>query len=188
MSGHDWNPWQQDRQDAAAGRQRLVVEKHGHQVVVDHQGLAIDGERVCRTPLTGEQAVRGTADPQQSRAFQVTPAGAVVYRGRVVAELAPPPPGTANPGTVTVHGPGGPPWQPGTDLPPPQATPAPAAQVQQDLADLSAAQRAVEQARQAEEEHRRRRREEEVRRRRDREHHHERTRTHSREREMEIHR
>ncbi|MFG3229900.1 hypothetical protein ACGF07_34645 [Kitasatospora sp. NPDC048194] len=89
---------------------RLVVERHGHRVVVDGQGLAIDGERICLTPLRPEQAVQPSEDPRRTRAFQVTPAGEVVYRGRVVAELGPPPPGTSNPGELTVHGPHGREW------------------------------------------------------------------------------
>ncbi|WP_053651981.1 hypothetical protein [Streptomyces sp. XY431] len=93
-----------------ADEPRLVVERHGHQVVVDGQGLAIDGERICRTPLRPEHAVKPSEDPHRSRAFQVTGGGEVVYRGRVVAELAPPPPGTSNPGELTVHGPNGREW------------------------------------------------------------------------------
>ncbi|MFI9332951.1 hypothetical protein ACIGZJ_36125 [Kitasatospora sp. NPDC052868] len=91
---------------------RLVIERAGHQVVVDGQGLAIDGERVCRTPLTPAQAVRPGQHPSQNRAFQVLLDGGVVYRGRLVAEIGRPPPGTANPGPVTVYGPHGPEWHP----------------------------------------------------------------------------
>ncbi|MQS18019.1 hypothetical protein F7Q99_38990 [Streptomyces kaniharaensis] len=88
-----------------------MIERSGHQVVLDHQGLAIDGQRICRTPLTPAQ----TIPPGQagtSRAFQVADSGAVIYRGRIVAEIGPSPAGTANPGELTVHGPNGPEWYP----------------------------------------------------------------------------
>ncbi|RGD55414.1 hypothetical protein DR950_41870 [Kitasatospora xanthocidica] len=90
---------------------RLVIERAGHQVVLDHQGLAIDGERICRTPLTPAQAIP-PGQAAVSRAFQVTDSGEVIYRGRMVAEIGPPPAGTANPGALTIHGPNGPEWYP----------------------------------------------------------------------------
>ncbi|MEU3574706.1 hypothetical protein AB0E96_40825 [Kitasatospora sp. NPDC036755] len=89
---------------------RLVIEKAGHQVVLDHQGLAIDGERICRTPLTPSQVI--LPGQAESRAFQVTAEGQVIYRGRMVAEIGPSPAGTANPGELAVHGPNGPEWYP----------------------------------------------------------------------------
>ncbi|MGA5824094.1 hypothetical protein ACPC54_40390 [Kitasatospora sp. NPDC094028] len=91
---------------------RLVIERAGHHVVLDHQGLAIDGQRICQTPLTPAQAIP-PGQAASSRAFQVTDDGQVIYRGRMVAEIGPPPAGTANPGPLTVHGPNGPEWHPG---------------------------------------------------------------------------
>ncbi|MER6138331.1 hypothetical protein [Streptomyces sp. NPDC001815] len=87
----EFNPWKWDRKNAMAGRSRLVVERHGHEVTLDRKGVSIDGERVVRdNPGQGEHG------------FEVTPAGLVMYRGREVAAIAPSPEGTANPGEVTV--------------------------------------------------------------------------------------
>ncbi|MFI1734919.1 hypothetical protein ACH40E_38050 [Streptomyces acidicola] len=79
----DW----EDRMPTAA-ESKLTVERHGHTVVVDSQGLLIDGQRVNSRPLTKGEA-KQPGDPYHSNAFQVTDAGAVVYHGRVVAALAP---------------------------------------------------------------------------------------------------
>ncbi|MEU0289271.1 hypothetical protein [Streptomyces sp. NPDC006147] len=93
----EFNPWQWDRKNAMAGRSRLTVERHGHEVTLDHQGVSIDGQRIVRdNPGAGEHG------------FQITPTGAVMYRGREVAAIDPPPHGTANPGEVTVWGKDGP--------------------------------------------------------------------------------
>ncbi|MFD8706832.1 hypothetical protein ACFV1W_30230 [Kitasatospora sp. NPDC059648] len=118
-----------------------MIERHGHEVVVDRHGLAIDGQRICRTPLGPETAVKPSEDPKRSRTVQVTPDGGVVYRGRLVAELAPPPAGTANPGEVIVHGPNGPVW-PGArvgDQPVPGPAPPPVPDLQASVDELQAA-------------------------------------------------
>jgi hypothetical protein len=93
----EFNPWQWDRKNAMATRSRLVMERHGHEVTLDHQGVSIDGERIVRdNPGQGEHG------------FQITPTGLVMYRGREVAAIDPSPEGTANPGEVTVWGANGP--------------------------------------------------------------------------------
>ncbi|MER5511530.1 hypothetical protein ABT052_40395 [Streptomyces sp. NPDC002766] len=98
MSGKDeFNPWRFDREMARSGQARLSVDRHGHQVTLDHQGVSIDGHRIVRDdPSKGEHA------------FQVTSAGTVLYRGQEVAEIGAPPQGTANPGELTVWGKNGP--------------------------------------------------------------------------------
>ncbi|MFI1291620.1 hypothetical protein ACH4VM_24675 [Streptomyces sp. NPDC020792] len=97
MSEEEFNPWQWDRKNAMAGRSRLTVERYGHEVTLDHQGVSIDGQRIVRdNPGAGEHG------------FQITPTGLVMYRGREVAAIDPPQSGTANPGEVTVWGKDGP--------------------------------------------------------------------------------
>ncbi|SMQ21985.1 hypothetical protein SAMN06272771_7715 [Streptomyces sp. Ag82_O1-12] len=93
----EFNPWQWDRKNAMAGRSRLTIERHGHEVTLDHQGVSIDGERIVRdNPGTGEHG------------FDLTPDGRVMYRGKEVAAIGPHPEGTANPGEITVWGKDGP--------------------------------------------------------------------------------
>jgi hypothetical protein len=65
---------------------RLVVERHGHTVAVGHDGLRVDGQLVSPRPPTKAEA-KTAGDPYNFPAFQVTPAGAVVYHGRIVAHL-----------------------------------------------------------------------------------------------------
>ncbi|MEV6669948.1 hypothetical protein [Streptomyces sp. NPDC051162] len=67
---------------------RMVVERHGHTVVVSHDGLTIDGQRVSSRPPTPAEA-KWAGDPYTSPAFQTTDSGAVVYHGRIVAHLRP---------------------------------------------------------------------------------------------------
>lgn len=101
MSGRpdeEFNPWRWDQDNARTGQAVLTIERHGHTVSLDHRGLSIDGHRVIRDdPSKGDE-----------HGFQVTEQGAVLYRGQEVASLTPAPPGTSNPGEVTVWGPGGP--------------------------------------------------------------------------------
>ena len=74
----EFNPWQWDRKNAMATRSRLVVERHGHEVTLDHKGVSIDGERIVQ-----DNPGRGGHD------FQVTTTGLVMYRGREVAAIDP---------------------------------------------------------------------------------------------------
>ncbi|MFJ7049871.1 hypothetical protein ACIQVC_41640 [Streptomyces sp. NPDC101112] len=93
----EFNPWQWDREQARNGQARLTIERHGHEVTLDHQGVSIDGKRIVRDdPSKGEHG------------FQITPMGTVMYRDQEVAEIEPSPEGTANPGEVTVWGKNGP--------------------------------------------------------------------------------
>ncbi|MFE0582480.1 hypothetical protein [Streptomyces sp. NPDC058874] len=93
----EFNPWRWDRDNARNGQARLTVEQHGHKVSLDHRGVSIDGQRIVRDdPSKGEHG------------FQVTELGTVLYRGQEVAAIDPAPPGTANPGEVTVWGAKGP--------------------------------------------------------------------------------
>jgi hypothetical protein len=93
----EFNPWQWDRKNGMAGRARLVMERHGHEVTLDHKGVSIDGERIVRdNPGQGEHG------------FEITPTGLVMYRGQEVAAIDPSPDGTANPGEITVWGADGP--------------------------------------------------------------------------------
>ncbi|MGR3939064.1 hypothetical protein [Streptomyces sp. BRA346] len=98
MSNRDeFNPWQWDREMARSGQARLTIERHGHEVALDHQGVSIDGRRIVRD------------DPSQGdHGFRITPLGTVVYRDQEIAEIDAPPEGTANPGEVTVWGKNGP--------------------------------------------------------------------------------
>ncbi|WP_406332436.1 hypothetical protein [[Kitasatospora] papulosa] len=77
-----------DRAPSAA-ESRLVMERHGHTIEVDHRGLLIDGQRVpgVTPPTTTEARLPG--DPYLAQALQVTDRGAVVVHGRVVASVAP---------------------------------------------------------------------------------------------------
>ncbi|MCQ8194662.1 hypothetical protein [Streptomyces rugosispiralis] len=91
---HTRGDWQQHR---------MVVQRRGHEVAVDHRGLTIDGRRIVSDSGLGPQdAVPPTADPRHSTAFQVLDNGAVVYKNRIVAELTG--------GQLTVHGADGPVW------------------------------------------------------------------------------
>ncbi|MEU9796931.1 hypothetical protein AB0E27_41410 [Streptomyces sparsogenes] len=77
---HTRDDWQQ---------QRLVVERMGHEVAVDHRGLLIDGRRIVADGGLGpSDALRQGEDPSKSPAFQILTGGSVVYHGRVVAELS----------------------------------------------------------------------------------------------------
>ncbi|MFF7330662.1 hypothetical protein [Streptomyces sp. NPDC008150] len=81
---------------------RLVVESHGHTVVVDHRGVSIDGRRADPRPPTARES-KDVRDPYVSPAFQITKDGTVVSHGRIVARLQhdrPP----------EVFGPDGPSW------------------------------------------------------------------------------
>ncbi|MFK0109309.1 hypothetical protein [Streptomyces sp. NPDC091217] len=85
-----------------AAQSLLTVERHGHTIVVDGQGLLIDGRRVSSRPLTMTEA-KAVTDPYISPAFQVTDGGAVVFHGRIVAAL--------KRGTEPrIYGPDGPCW------------------------------------------------------------------------------
>ncbi|WP_030348921.1 hypothetical protein [Streptomyces sp. NRRL S-1022] len=93
----EFNPWKWDRKNYMAGKSRLTVERHGHEVTLDHQGVSIDGQRIVRdNPGRGEHG------------FEITPSGSVLYRGKEIAAIDPPTNGTANPGEVTVYGENGP--------------------------------------------------------------------------------
>ncbi|MQS17983.1 hypothetical protein F7Q99_38800 [Streptomyces kaniharaensis] len=74
-----------------------MIERSGHHVVLDHQGLAIDGQRICQTPSPrpDHPARPGRHQPgvPGHRRRQV------IYRGRMVAEIGPSPAGTATPGS-----------------------------------------------------------------------------------------
>ncbi|QUC63816.1 hypothetical protein IOD14_44025 (plasmid) [Streptomyces sp. A2-16] len=93
----EFNPWKFDREQARKGQARLTIERHGHEVTLDHQGVSIDGKRIVRDdPSKGDHG------------FQITAQGTVMYRDQEVAEIEPSPQGTANPGEVTVWGKDGP--------------------------------------------------------------------------------
>ncbi|MFE4678187.1 hypothetical protein [Streptomyces sp. NPDC056723] len=90
----EFNPWQWDRDNARNGRARLTIERNGHQVCLDHQGVSIDGERIVRD------------DPSQgTHGFDVEKDGTVVYRGQPVAAIEH---REGEAGEVTVWGKGGP--------------------------------------------------------------------------------
>lgn len=99
MSDDDrFRSWQWDREFKEQGKTRLTVERHGHEVSLDYQGVSIDGERIVQDdPSKGDE-----------HDFRVTPFGAVFYRGQEVASIEPSLEGTANPGDVTVWGKDGP--------------------------------------------------------------------------------
>lgn len=93
----EFTPWQWDRENARNGRARLIIERHGHQVSLDHRGVSIDGTRIVRD------------DPSKGQhRFQVTESGTVLYRDQEVAAINPSPAGSARPGEVTVWGKDGP--------------------------------------------------------------------------------
>ncbi|MEY9998189.1 hypothetical protein ABIE67_010310 [Streptomyces sp. V4I8] len=100
----EFNPWQWDREQARKGQARLTIERYGHEVTLDHQGVSIDGQRIVRDdPSKGEHG------------FQITPSGTVIYRDQEVAEIGPSPEGTADPGEVAVWGENGPPERRGRE-------------------------------------------------------------------------
>ena len=92
----EFNPWQWDRDNGRQGKARLVIERHGHEVSLDHRGVSIDGERIVRDdPSKGDE-----------HGFQITPFGTVMYRDKEVAAIDPPE--GSGPGEVTVWGKNGP--------------------------------------------------------------------------------
>ncbi|WP_393101420.1 hypothetical protein [Streptomyces sp. LN325] len=70
-----------------AAEAALTLERHGHMVQLDAQGLSIDGKRVPGSTLPTKVETRLPGDPYNSQAFQVTDQGAVVLHGRIVAQL-----------------------------------------------------------------------------------------------------
>ncbi|MFE7268176.1 hypothetical protein ACFU9B_40265 [Streptomyces sp. NPDC057592] len=73
----------------APAESRLVMERHGHIIEMDHRGLLIDGRRVPGvTPPTATET-RLPGDPYRAQALQVTDRGAVVVHGRIVASVTP---------------------------------------------------------------------------------------------------
>ncbi|MFC8014149.1 hypothetical protein [Streptomyces cinereoruber] len=94
----EFNPWRWDRENGRRGQAAITISRHGHEVSLDHRGVSIDGQRIVQDdPSKGEE-----------HGFQLTPAGAVMYRGKQVAAIEPSPAGTRNPGEVTVWGKDGP--------------------------------------------------------------------------------
>jgi len=93
----EFNPWRWDRDQARGGQARLTVERHGHQVSLDHRGVSIDGRRIIH-----DDPARGS-DPH---GFEVRPDGTVMYREAEVASITAPE--GAEPGEVTVWGKAGP--------------------------------------------------------------------------------
>lgn len=92
MSAYDaFRPWRWDREDKAANRQALTIDRHGHRIVCDHRGLLIDGQRIDTTPVY---------DAAPETALVLQDDGRLIYRGRAVARLHPRKPGTANPGRL----------------------------------------------------------------------------------------
>lgn len=74
-----FSAWQWDRNNARTGTVRLTVQRHGHDVTLDHFGVSIDGTRIVRdNPTVG---VHG---------FEVRDDGIVLYRQRPIASIAPP--------------------------------------------------------------------------------------------------
>lgn len=105
MSGHDeFRSWRWDREDKAAGKQALVIERHGHRIVADHDGLLIDGQRLDPHPfyegLTGKALHMEDTEGAALEALRLDDDGLLVYRGRPVACLHPCEDGTANPGRL----------------------------------------------------------------------------------------
>lgn len=105
MSGHDaFRSWRWDREDQAAGRQALVIERHGHRIVADHDGLLIDGQRLDTQPfyegLTGKALHMEDDEGLALEALRLDDDGHLVYRGRPVAILHPREDGTSNPGAL----------------------------------------------------------------------------------------
>ncbi|WP_433573973.1 hypothetical protein [Streptomyces sp. CA-251247] len=95
--GEEFNPWKWDRDDARSGQARLTIERHGHQVSLDHRGVSIDGRRIVH-----DDPSKGT-DPH---GFEVRPDGTVMYRDTEVASISTP--GLSGRGEVTVWGKNGP--------------------------------------------------------------------------------
>ena len=87
MSTDEFRSWTWDREDKAANRQALVIERHGHRIVCDHRGLLIDGKRLDTTPPYA---------PMETPAGQTPPVplelgddGLLVYRGQPLVRLTP---------------------------------------------------------------------------------------------------
>ncbi|MFD4143065.1 hypothetical protein [Streptomyces sp. NPDC058572] len=93
----EFNPWKWDRDNASAGRARLTVERHGHQVSLDHRGVSIDG---CR--IVHDDPAKGSGP----HGFEVRPDGTVMYRDTQVASISAPE--GSGPGEVQVWGKNGP--------------------------------------------------------------------------------
>jgi hypothetical protein len=97
MSHDEFRSWRWDREDKSANRQALVLFEYGHTIRCDHLGLLIDGRRIDTTPLYEPFE---TVDGQASQSpIELGEDGVLHYRGRPVARLAPPAPGTARPGS-----------------------------------------------------------------------------------------
>lgn len=93
----EFNPWRWDRDNARNGQARLTIERHGHQVSLDHRGVSIDGRRIVH-----DDPAKGSGP----HGFEVCPDGTVMYRETEVASISPPE--GARPGDVTVWGKNGP--------------------------------------------------------------------------------
>lgn len=97
----EFRSWRWDREDAAAGRQALVLTRWGHVIRCDHQGLLIDGDRVDTVPLYQPVPVaKGEVEPAP---IELGEDGRLLYRGRHVATFSPPSPGTYGPGPYDLH-------------------------------------------------------------------------------------
>ncbi|MFD0353664.1 hypothetical protein ACFVHW_07925 [Streptomyces sp. NPDC127110] len=97
----EFRGWRWDREDAAAGRQALVLHRWGHVIRCDHQGLLIDGDRVDTVPLYQPVPVaKGEAEPAP---IELGDDGRLLYRGRHVATFSPPLPGTFGPGPYDLY-------------------------------------------------------------------------------------
>ncbi|MFD3330130.1 hypothetical protein [Streptomyces sp. NPDC058701] len=100
MSDDQFRAWRWDREDMAANRQALVLFRHGHEIRCDHKGLLLDGRRLDTTPIyTPVPAKDGAPAPAP---LELGDDGRLVYRGRLLARLTPPAPGTAGPGPLEV--------------------------------------------------------------------------------------
>ncbi|WP_393101419.1 hypothetical protein [Streptomyces sp. LN325] len=89
--------WRKEREFFTSPQSKLTVDRHGHQVSLDANGLSIDGKRVVRDDLQ-----RATEDPE----FEVRPDGTVMYRDKEVAAISTP--DGWKPGAVTIYGKNGP--------------------------------------------------------------------------------
>jgi hypothetical protein len=78
MSEPEFNPWKWDRDNGRNGTARLVIQRNGHEVALDHRGVSIDGQRIIRD------------DPTKGgdHGFKVRSDGTVIYRDQIVASVA----------------------------------------------------------------------------------------------------